>query len=82
MAGIVTVTFKTTAVDEDAVRRLLNRAQTEIDGGYYFQEGEIAHLTLRSFEVTEETVSLTRSELDALVKSAVDAALVTRTAVQ
>jgi len=71
MAGIVTVTFKTTASDEDAVRALLAQAQSELDSGFYFREGEIAHIALVSFEKTEETLTITRSELDAMITAAI-----------
>lgn len=74
MAGLVTVTFKTTADSETEVRELLNRAQQEIDGGYYFTEGSIAHINFVSFE-REETISLTREELSKVIQDAVDKAL-------
>lgn len=74
MAGIVTVTFKTTVSTEDEVRDLLDFAQRQIDSGYYFDEGRIGHINLVSFEVTE-TLTITRAELDEKIKTAVDAAI-------
>jgi hypothetical protein len=71
MAGVVTVTFKTTASSEDEVRALLTRAQSELDSGYYFNEGEIAHISLVSFEETEETLTITRSELESMITAAI-----------
>jgi hypothetical protein len=76
MAGVVTVTFKTTASNEYEVRALLARAQSELDSGFYFREGEIAHINLVSFEV-QETLTITRAELDAMIKAAVDGAVKT-----
>lgn len=78
MAGIVTATFKTTASTETEVRELLNQAQREIDGGFYFAEGRIGHIGLVSFEVTEESITITPSELDARINAAVTAALAAR----
>lgn len=68
------MTFKTTASTEDEVRDLLDFAQRQIDGGYYFDEGQIGHISLVSFEVTE-MVTMTRAEFDTAIKAAVAAVL-------
>lgn len=75
MAGKVTVSFVTHFSDEDQVEDLIEQAQAQVDAAdWIFPEGAIKGLRLESFEVSE-TVTMTRSELDAQIRTAVDAAL-------